>query len=351
MSQLKVILDRLNAPPPKDEDVYYLLFKILLFFFLGMLTYYIALLPNYNSLGLILIDLTNADLIATFILSGLTSVVYTVLSTPLLYLLWKIYYRKAEYKMFSDFVVVIISYIFSLVIMLILGAIYMILYPQNISYYLSSFNVDLIRFLPVPVLGYLTYYVAIFLYEWLLLLIEKNETSKFADTLRKHESDLKTVFLGILLIASVFGVNFYLPSALNTTHPIVVVSSQSMVPNLNVGDIIILHGVPPSEIKVGDIIVFKATWLPENSPFVIHRVIKIEIKSGHYYFYTKGDHNLIRDPEPAPDTNVIGVAVVVIPKIGTVTLFLQYSGLAIPLAVFLVIILVYSFFSQDEDNK
>ncbi len=350
MFSLKTLFDKLNSPPSEEEDIYYLLFKVLLFFFFGMFVYYTAVLPYYR-VGLLLLSLTNVDLVAIFILSGLFGVVCTILSTPLLYLLWNAYYKRTGYTMFSDFVIVIFSYVFSLVLMVILGAIYMALYPQNVSYFLSSFSVDLIRLLPIPVLGYLVYYFLSLLYNMFILVSEQKEKNSLVKIFKKHESDLKTVFLGVLLVASILGMNFYLPDALATTHPVVVVSSQSMVPNLNVGDILILRGVPPSKINVGDIIVFKATWLPEESPFVVHRVVAIEMHNGHYYFFTKGDHNLIRDPEPAPDTNVIGVAVFVVPKIGTVTLFLQYSGLALPLAILLVIVLIYSFFSQEEEKS
>lgn len=54
----------------------------------------------------------------------------------------------------------------------------------------------------------------------------------------------------------------------------------------NKGDIMLLKGYPPDEIKTGDIIVFQ-TNRPDP---IIHRVIMIE-QEDSYYYTTKGDHN------------------------------------------------------------
>src|SRR3989338_225199 len=55
----------------------------------------------------------------------------------------------------------------------------------------------------------------------------------------------------------------------------------------NKGDIIVLKGKKPEHIAVGDVIVF---WSAKRDP-IIHRVVKKWQESEDYYFQTKGDNN------------------------------------------------------------
>ena len=55
---------------------------------------------------------------------------------------------------------------------------------------------------------------------------------------------------------------------------------------LNMGDLLLVWKKKPEEIKVGDVIVFKM-----QDYLIIHRVIKIDVVDGEYYYTTKGDHN------------------------------------------------------------
>ena len=55
----------------------------------------------------------------------------------------------------------------------------------------------------------------------------------------------------------------------------------------NKGDILFVTGVKPSNVKIGDIIIFNAgTTVP-----IIHRVISIRGENGTYIFSTEGDNN------------------------------------------------------------
>jgi len=88
----------------------------------------------------------------------------------------------------------------------------------------------------------------------------------------------------------------------------------------NRGDLIILRGAEPENLKTGDIIVFK-TLLPEP---IIHRVISKKETGSGYVFQTKGDHNAgqITNPAYAFDEtsvsgdDVIGRAFISIPMLG-----------------------------------
>ncbi len=74
--------------------------------------------------------------------------------------------------------------------------------------------------------------------------------------------------------------------------PLAAVHGVSMLPLLQEGDLVIVIGVSPHNIKVGDIIVYRN---PLSGALVIHRVIDKKDLDGIVYFKVKGDNN------PAPD--------------------------------------------------
>jgi len=137
--------------------------------------------------------------------------------------------------------------------------------------------------------------------------------------------------------------------ALRSEIPLVVVTSESMIPTIQVGDLGLVMGVPPSNIEIGSIIVFQATWRPDNYPPVIHRVINITTDDGGVrWFTTQGDNSYTNpnpDPAPCPESRVYGVAVIIIPKLGLLTLWLQsgynYYFVLAGVGTILIIILFY----------
>jgi len=82
----------------------------------------------------------------------------------------------------------------------------------------------------------------------------------------------------------------------------------------NEGDIMVLYGTEPEDIKIGHVIVYASQ---QNNPPIIHRVVSVE-KNGDIFFRTKGDHNIIEDKEQIPDENYLGRAVLRIPYLGWV---------------------------------
>ena len=178
-----------------------------------------------------------------------------------------------------------------------------------------------------------------------------NQKTSLKVLYKRHKETFDAVLMIAIIIGGIYALNFGLKIALNTEYPIVVVSSESMVPTLNVGDLLILKGIPPEDIKVGDIIVFRATWLPSSEPPVVHRVVAIENRSGILYFYTKGDNNRFRDPAPAPQQNVIGVVIFVIPRIGIISLWLRQSGIFGPLILFIIIVIIILTFGSVEEEE
>ncbi len=100
------------------------------------------------------------------------------------------------------------------------------------------------------------------------------------------KSDLLDVILAFLVAFVIYqGAAF----ALNTDMPIVAVVSDSMVPTLNRGDLVVASG---GDINVGDIIIYSG---PRSYP-IIHRVVGVENESGITGYITKGDNNPSEDP-------------------------------------------------------
>jgi len=76
-----------------------------------------------------------------------------------------------------------------------------------------------------------------------------------------------------------------------------------MSPALELGDLIIVQGIPPTNIQVGDIIVFNS---PQGTR-TIHRVTRIQtLPNGTIQFKTKGDANPTEEPYWTPEQNVHG---------------------------------------------
>jgi signal peptidase I len=73
--------------------------------------------------------------------------------------------------------------------------------------------------------------------------------------------------------------------ALGTEVPVVAVTSGSMEPELQRGDLIVVHGKPFDAIEVGDIIIYQTDFT--NVP-IIHRVIDRSTAA----LETKGDNNV-----------------------------------------------------------
>ncbi len=106
-------------------------------------------------------------------------------------------------------------------------------------------------------------------------------------------------------------------------YPTVIVS-KSMSPLIEPGDLVVVLKVPYCKIHVGDIIHF---W--DGQQFIVHRVIDIRVIGSYKFFITKGDANEAPDPDPVPQTSVLGKMILVIPKIGWLSILVKrliYEG-------------------------
>lgn len=98
-----------------------------------------------------------------------------------------------------------------------------------------------------------------------------------------------------------------------------IVTSGSMMPAFGPGDAIYVRPVNPVDIRVGDIITFKA---PGHEEFVTHRVFAIEANG----IQTKGDFNADPDPWQIDPDQVVGKTRVIVPNVGTYLSAIRSSG-------------------------
>lgn len=103
--------------------------------------------------------------------------------------------------------------------------------------------------------------------------------------------------------------------------------SPSMVPNINVYDVIVSKKVNDiNTIKIGDIITFISKSNLSSGMTITHRVIDIIEDDGMIKLKTQGDNNLSPDPSYVNKDNLIGKVVIRIPKIGRLQRFILGSG-------------------------
>jgi signal peptidase len=163
----------------------------------------------------------------------------------------------------------------------------------------------------------------------------------------------QTAITVALILIIVFGVYFGAQAALGTEYPALAVASGSMLPTLNIGDLIIVQKVDPAQIHAhpltGDILVYK-----RRDALIVHRAIsKRQDEHGVYWITTRGDNVNINDQE-WPSTQLVGKVIARIPAIGNLPLFLHSEKnmyiLFLALIVILIILMLPFGFREEEES-
>ena len=130
--------------------------------------------------------------------------------------------------------------------------------------------------------------------------------------------DILIVVVGVLIIW------LGLQIAFGTQNPFYVVASGSMIPVLEVYDVIIIQGhIPFEEIEIGNIIVFNRP--SDHDRVIVHRVVSI-IDDDPKTIRTQGDANNASIPGtdfPITEEEYIGKVEYTLPQVGYVTQLLK----------------------------
>ncbi len=137
------------------------------------------------------------------------------------------------------------------------------------------------------------------------------------------------------------------------------VATGSMIPKYQVGDILISKTINPSDVKVGDDIVYTGMKGDFAGKIITHQVIQIEPNEGNLVFHTKGIANDTEDPT-IEGNQILGKVLyrtIVLSYISKIinNLYSFYFVIFIPIALLLFIEIrrtINSFREdKDEDNN
>jgi len=148
---------------------------------------------------------------------------------------------------------------------------------------------------------------------------------------------IKTVMIIALIIETYMGIAFLS----NNWTPLMVVTTKSMEPTLNAGDLIYVKSVAPSDLQVGDVITFKSPTKYISGTLITHRVVNISYETNEIDFKTKGDNNPVTDPWTVTASDIIGRQTYVLKGVGNYFLWMQTPAGLTTLATVLVLYLFW----------
>lgn len=161
-----------------------------------------------------------------------------------------------------------------------------------------------------------------------------------------------TVFLCAVLIVVIFQKFTKNKIALGNIYIFQVVS-ESMMPEYQIGDIIVTKKVKPVSLKVGDDVTYVASAEDIRGITITHRIIKKRDENGKYYFITQGINNAVEDSEISED-NIYGKVIyktILFSFVGRLmTNIVIYYVLFVSVGVAFSYEIVTSFFMKDKEE-
>lgn len=160
---------------------------------------------------------------------------------------------------------------------------------------------------------------------------------------KKKEVMIKNV-LKVILILLIYNMILLGISAMDNNENInifgfksYIITTNSMEPNIRMGDAVICKKIKTEDLKEGDVITFSKDG---ESITITHRIIKIEDNNGKKSYITKGDNNTLEDNEKVEDSQIRGKMVIVIPRIGN---FIKLSSNNIIVLILILVVLILWF--------
>ena len=163
---------------------------------------------------------------------------------------------------------------------------------------------------------------------------------------KKIVKDILIVVIGVLAIWIGLQVVF------GTENPFYVVASGSMIPVLEVYDVLIVQGHDPfEEVEIGDIIVFNRP--SDHNRVIVHRVVSI-IDENPKTIRTQGDANPASIPGtdfPISEEEYIGKVVYTLPQVGYITQLLKPPTNYIIIAIVIGVMIIKQMMGKKKERK
>ena len=111
--------------------------------------------------------------------------------------------------------------------------------------------------------------------------------------------------------------NVYSGKYQNPLFGFYIIVTPSMVPTINVNDIIVVKRINNDRYNIGDIISFSSSDINYNGLTITHRIVdKKKISYGNSVYTTKGDNNYLNDSSKVLTNSIYGKVLFKIPKMG-----------------------------------
>lgn len=167
---------------------------------------------------------------------------------------------------------------------------------------------------------------------------------------------LRTVAHGVgllvLLLAVLLAILIAVPGLVGAEGSYVV-TSDSMSPAINAGDMVVVRGVDATDIDTGSVITFRSESMAGS--VVTHRVVEV-VETGEGVGYrTKGDANEEADRSLVKPGQVVGSVWFTLPLVGHLVAFAQSDLGIIALVVVPALLLLgselYALFLEADDDE
>ena len=188
--------------------------------------------------------------------------------------------------------------------------------------------------------------------------MSQTKTKKKADPKQRTLTIIGVVLCVVLLPMLLINITLIAKSYINKDEvpsvggkfPMIVLT-DSMLPVIESGDLIICQTAEADEIKVGDVISFYDP-MGNGTSVVTHRVLEIKNEGGEITFRTKGDNNNTEDQVPVKAEDLIGIYQSRIPKVGHVAMFMQTTpGLIVCVVLPIVLLVGYDMLRRKKHEK
>ena len=138
------------------------------------------------------------------------------------------------------------------------------------------------------------------------------------------------LLIGILLLVYVADIKIRAAKGdtSSPTYNAYVVLTGSMLPEIQVYDVVLTKKTEAKNLKEGDVITFASSDTRFLNTIITHRIIKkyYDSEKKTYTFQTKGDNNNVADSALVQSNNIFGKVILKIPKLGYLQEFLASRG-------------------------